>query len=518
MVARSRRRRRPPAGLAAALAGAVLAAGAGCVDTGGEREPPGTDPTAIRRIDPGGVPGLSTVTIGGREAGARLFAGHPRITGAEPLNGALAEQVDGDVRRFQERVVASSPRPEGGAVPELNVEWSLAAASGDVVGVRLVTARSTGTDGGKPGRTGGGAAPGTPAGETRRTLWYDGAAGVVRPSADLVNGASALARLASLVAARIRAPAVPARITADPRAVFASLGFSEQGDLVAEFSDGQVAPPQAGRVAVALGHTVYEPLLSPFGRRARDAALAVRPRLTLRTASPSGPSPSPPASAPASPSVSSSSFPPPASPQPDCRVAKCVALTFDDGPGPETERLLDGLAGRSARATFFVVGANAAAHPAVLRRMHREGHEVGNHTQAHRDLARLPALRVNSEIQRTQQAVRSATGRAPTLLRPPYGDGGGEVARIARSQGLTQVLWNADGDDRPGADRRAIADRAVAQARPGGVIRLHDVRPASVDAVPEILDRLRRDGYSFVTVSTLLGARAMAPGPSPGRR
>jgi peptidoglycan/xylan/chitin deacetylase (PgdA/CDA1 family) len=176
------------------------------------------------------------------------------------------------------------------------------------------------------------------------------------------------------------------------------------------------------------------------------------------------------------------------------------------------------LAARGARATFFVVGANAAAYPAVLRRMHREGHEIGNHTQAHRDLARLPALRVNSEIQLAQEVVRSATGRAPTLLRPPYGEGGGAVARIARSQGLAQILWNGDGDDQEGADARAIADRAVSQARPGGIIRMHDVREASVDAVPEILDRLERDGYAVVTVSALLAGRSLVPGSTSGGR
>ncbi|WP_378285658.1 polysaccharide deacetylase family protein [Actinomadura rugatobispora] len=504
-MARTRRRRRPLAGLAAAITGVTLTAG--CVSGDDREAAPLTDPTAIRQIDPGGVPGLSTVTLGEHDARIRLFAGYPRIAGAEPLNGALAGQVDGDVRPFAERAAGTGPRPPDGAVPELNVEWSLAAASGDVVGVRLVTARSPG-----PSGSGGG--------ETRRTIWYDGAAGAsgaVRSSADLVNGPSALSRLASLVAARVAAPAVPAKLTADPRGVFSSLGFNGQGDLVTEFSDGSVAPAPAGRVAVVLGHAAYEPLLSPFGRRARDAALAVRPELTLRTA----PSPPPDRAGTAPPGRPTGSAPPPSprtAPQADCRVAKCVALTFDDGPGPDTGRLLDMLAERDARATFFVVGANAAAHPALLRGMHAKGHEIGNHTHAHRVLARLPALRINSEIQRTQEAVRSATGRAPTLLRPPYGEGGGAVARIARSQGLAQILWNGDGDDLADTDPRAIADRVVSQARPGGIVRLHDVRAASVDAVPAVLDRLDGDGFRFVTVSALLAGRSLVPGSTSGGR
>ncbi|MFI0352753.1 polysaccharide deacetylase family protein [Actinomadura sp. 9N407] len=449
----------------------VASAGTGCSPREHREPPPVTDVTAIREVDPGGVPGLMPVTRSGGGDRHRLFASYPRISGAGALSGALARAQDEQVRRFTERT------SRGPSVPELNIEWSLTAASGDVVGVRLVTSAF-------------------PGGTTRRTFWYDGAAGAVRSSADLVDGPG---RLAALVRAK-EPGAVPAK--AGPEA-FSSLAFNDQGDLVVEFSDDAVAAGTAGaaeptgtpgRVAVALGHREYEPLLSAFGRRARDAALAPRPVLRL------GP--------PESPTLAASRSP---APQADCRTAKCVALTFDDGPGPDTGRLLDALAERGARATFFVVGGNAAAQPELLRRQRAEGHEIGNHTHAHRDLSRLPALRISSDIQRTQEVIRSATGHGGMLLRPPYGAVNGTVTGVARSLGLVQIRWTAD-PERDGDGAAAIAGRAVALARAGGIIRMHDVRPASVDAVPEILDRLARDGYSFVTVSALRAGRRSGPG------
>ncbi|MFB4314278.1 polysaccharide deacetylase family protein [Actinomadura sp. 21ATH] len=405
------------------VAAVLLLAAAGC-SAREHREPaPVTDVTEVRAADPGRIPGIMPVTR--VDERRRAFAAYPSFAGAEPLNDALARAVDGWFR------LSGGRR----GVPELNVEWSAAAFSDGVIGVRLAAERG---------------------GTERRTFWYDRAAGEVRGSGDLVDEE----RLAALVRRKARAGA------AVPR-TFPSLAFNGHGDLVAEF----------GADAVAIGYRAYEPLLTPFGRRARDAALEVRP-------------------APRWDPVPRTAVAPV-----DCRTARCVALTFDDGPGPETGRLLDMLAGYGARATFFVVGGNAAALPATLRRQRAAGHEIGNHTQAHRDLTRLPALRVSSDIQRTQQVVKAATGRGATLLRAPYGAVNGTVTGVARSLGLVHVGWNAA----PGSGGD-IAAEAVAAARPGGVVRLRDTDRESVDAVPEILARLAADGYTFVTVPELRAA------------
>ncbi|MEU5884801.1 polysaccharide deacetylase family protein [Spirillospora sp. NPDC047279] len=213
--------------------------------------------------------------------------------------------------------------------------------------------------------------------------------------------------------------------------------------------------------------------------------------------------------------------PPPAPPPPpvvqapprkiDCRAAKCVALTFDDGPMPSTTRLLEILAGKKVKATFFVVGRNAAERPDVMRSELAGGHELANHSYTHTDLGRASAGRVRSELQRTQDAVKRATGVTPTLMRPPYGSTDRDVAAVTKELGLAQILWAVDPLDWLDRDRRAVERKVVARVRPGSIVLLHDIHPTTVAAVPAIIDRLARKGYVFVTVSELYG-KPLTPG------
>ncbi|MFG2000746.1 polysaccharide deacetylase family protein [Spirillospora sp. NPDC048911] len=476
--------------LATSSAG-VLVVLAGCAGAPAHRTArPIVDVTAVHTVDPGSVPGLSTVTRSEQNDRRHVFAGYPRIPGAEPLTDALAKAVEAQVRPFE----AATKRPgtlPGASVPELNVRWSLAAASGDVVGVRLLADQFLGASGG----------------ESRQTLWYDGSARAVRPSAALIDGKAGLAGLTEAVRARLGTETNPSRVRAVPD-TYSSIAFNDDGDMVVEFSDYSVAAGAAGRIAAALPRATYDPLLSEFGRRARDAAVATPSKLALGSRAPAARSSAPPSARPSAPP--STRTPPPA--RTDCTKVKCVALTFDDGPGPYTARLLDMLAERKARATFFVVGTNADAHPELLRREAAGGHEIGNHTQSHRDLSRLPAMQVNSDIQRTDEIVRAATGRAPTLLRPPYGATNATVAGVARSLGMPQILWNVDTRDWHDHDARIVADRAVSNARPGAIILMHDIHRTSVEAVPRILERLRDKGYTFAAVSELLAGRTVTPG------
>ncbi|MEU5878911.1 polysaccharide deacetylase family protein [Spirillospora sp. NPDC047279] len=457
---------------------ASLVALAGCTPVPADPMRTITDVTGVQTVDSGSVSGLTAVTLSEEDGRRRVFAGYPRIPGAEPLTAELAEAVNGQIRPFKAATSRTRGLP-GGNVPELNVRWSLTAASHDVVGVRLLTDHYLGTSGG----------------ETRRTLWFDGRTGKVRSSAALIDGKAGLDALARAVRQRLGTETNPSRVTPD---AFTSIAFNEQGDLVVEFSDYTVAPGSAGRVATAVPRAAHDGLLSDFGRRARDAAAAAPPDLALRSdTTTSGPVRGAPTPRPV-----------PA----DCAKAKCVALTFDDGPGPYTGRVLDSLAAHRARATFFVVGVNAGAHPALLRRQAAEGHEIGNLTQNHRDLGRLPAMQVTTDVQRTDETVRAVIGRACTLLRPPYGSTNATVSQVARSIGMPQIRWDVDAGARAGDDPAAVADRVVADAGPGSVIRMHDVHRSSADAVPRILDRLERQGYTFVTVSELYAGRSLAPG------
>ncbi|XRQ11871.1 polysaccharide deacetylase family protein [Actinomadura welshii] len=206
---------------------------------------------------------------------------------------------------------------------------------------------------------------------------------------------------------------------------------------------------------------------------------------------------------------------PPAEPPParkiDCLRVRCVALTFDDGPGPHTARLLDTLKKGGVRATFFLLGKSVREHPEVVRRMVLDGHEVANHTWSHPDLTGLPPAGVKSEIERTQKAVKEASGVEPALMRPPYGatDEG-----VRRAVGLPQILWSVDTKDW----RYRSADRGarIGINKPvgGDIVLYHDTHKSTVDCIPEVVDGLSDRGFTFVTVSELFRGERLQPGES----
>lgn len=203
--------------------------------------------------------------------------------------------------------------------------------------------------------------------------------------------------------------------------------------------------------------------------------------------------------------------PKPKPPPPDCTRVKCLALTFDDGPADSTAELLDVLASRNVKATFFLVGENVAEHPDLVRREHAAGHEIADHSYTHADLGRASKKTIVSELTRTQDAIRNASGVTSNLLRPPYGSTSERLARITRRMGMAQVLWTVDPFDWRHRDSDAIERRVLKQAKPGSIVLLHDIHPTTVRAVPEIIDKLAAKGYVFVTVSELFGGK-LTPG------
>jgi peptidoglycan/xylan/chitin deacetylase (PgdA/CDA1 family) len=197
----------------------------------------------------------------------------------------------------------------------------------------------------------------------------------------------------------------------------------------------------------------------------------------------------------------------------DCRVARCIALTFDGGPGRDTPRLLDILREQKVPATFFLLGRNhVTRHPDVVRRMDREGHEVANHTWTHRILVHFGEEEVREELARTQKAIEDVTGRAPTLMRPPQGRTNPMVTGVARELGLALVLWDNTARDYATTDSALIESRVLAQAERDGIVLLHDIYDGTVPAVPGIIAKLRKRGYTFVTVPQLLAPAVARPG------
>ncbi|MFD7583199.1 polysaccharide deacetylase family protein [Kitasatospora sp. NPDC059817] len=183
---------------------------------------------------------------------------------------------------------------------------------------------------------------------------------------------------------------------------------------------------------------------------------------------------------------------------------KVVYLTFDDGPSPTyTPRILGILAHYGVRATFFEIGQNVAAHPALTGQVARAGHSVQNHSWSHPDLRRLSASAVNAQVANTDKAIRAQTGRTPSCLRPPYGAVNGAVRSRAAALGKQVVLWSVDPTDwsRPGT--AAIQSRVLKNVRPGSVILLHDGggdRSQTAAALPTILSTLKARGYTFGTL------------------
>jgi len=204
-------------------------------------------------------------------------------------------------------------------------------------------------------------------------------------------------------------------------------------------------------------------------------------------------------------------------PKTDCRKHKCVALTFDDGPGPDTERLLDMLAEANAKATFFVIGLNAAQYPETLLRIAEDGHEVGNHTQKHLQLTAESDNSLDRELSMTNRIIKRVLGFPPTLFRPPYGATDKRVERHARDDGMAVILWSVDTNDWENRNRGIVARRAIQGLRPGSIILMHDIHPTTVDAVPSILKAAKRKGLKLASVSDVIAATEDEE-PKPGKK
>ena len=182
---------------------------------------------------------------------------------------------------------------------------------------------------------------------------------------------------------------------------------------------------------------------------------------------------------------------------------KTIALTFDDGPGPYTEKLLDILDKYDAKATFFLIGSKVSGQASVVRSIQAHGHQLGNHSWSHPELPKLSVDQIAGEIDRTNEAIRQATGVKPSILRPPYGAVNGVVLEQLRLRNMSSILWSVDTRDWADRNSQIVCSRAVAGARPGAVILMHDIHQTSVNAVPCILSSLKQQGYSFVTIQRL---------------
>jgi len=195
--------------------------------------------------------------------------------------------------------------------------------------------------------------------------------------------------------------------------------------------------------------------------------------------------------------------------------ARGVALTFDDGPSPvHTPKVLDLLDEAGVKATFFVIGKKAEAHPEVVREIARRGHALGSHGYAHpRTFSLLSKAAVRADIERSLRAIEAITGTRPTLFRPPIGHTNPRIAKVVEELELSVVGWSVRGlDGIASSQADAVATRVSRGLEDGAIVLLHDAAerddhaPASIGALPQILASMRARNLDGVTVEGFVEA------------
>ncbi|WP_017579694.1 polysaccharide deacetylase family protein [Nocardiopsis valliformis] len=437
-----------------------------------ERLPATGEPDRLTTVAPDALPGIEEARIA-FEGDSDTDVAYPVIPNATPLSDFLDRTLTAQVQAFE----AANP----GARSFVG-EWGLTAAQEGIVGVRL-TSEETDSEETREGHS---------------TYWYETGDGTVHGSSHLIAGQSELTELNDRVREAVSdTDAVPSALH-PISSLYDSVGFNPDGDLVVEFDSGQVAPASAGRIHAVIPREEAEALLSEFGLRVREAATTGVNEFTIDRA----PEADKDGSSAAAPGVL-----PPRDDSVDCADpdTKCVALTYDDGPGGRTPELLDALAEHDAKATFFVTGYPIMEQPWVLRRTYAEGHELANHTLSHPNLTEIGAGAARANMEATQALVYRETGYTMDLMRPPYGATNDKVAEITAELGLAQILWSVDTNDWKDRKADVVRKRALDGAADGAIILMHDIHSTTIDASIGIIRELDERGYTMVTVSQLLG-------------
>ncbi|MCI1749093.1 MAG: polysaccharide deacetylase family protein [Acidipropionibacterium sp.] len=443
----------------------------------------------------------------------------PRTINAQVPQIPLARNLSQALEVVRERTLRGADWTNAS---DVTITSQFLAVSSDVIGVEVRAAVKTG------GKTT----------TTPTTLWYDATLSQTFSPSVLISwpGWDAFARAVAQEATAQGLDAAKARAAlqdgAAPYGTGPAMGFGGGNTFILSFPPAVLAPDL---VQVVLDAKVVTPLLSDYGTKALGASLhpsaftgtpsttAVwykapkdRPKPSSSpnlhplpgdsTASPDESQNPTPASGSASSSPSPKSIPHPSTAVGiDCIVTKAVALTFDDGPGPQTDQVIAAFTKVKGAATFFQLGESIDQHPQFTVLAAASGFEVGNHTLSHVDLSTVSADTAQREIAGNNAKIKKLIGRNPMLLRPPYGDHNSSVDEVAGANNLAIINWIVDSQDwqtknAAATKKKIFADVAIYT---GPIILLHDIQPSTVTAVPEIVDTLAQQGYALVTVSEL---------------
>ena len=186
---------------------------------------------------------------------------------------------------------------------------------------------------------------------------------------------------------------------------------------------------------------------------------------------------------------------------------KLIAVTFDDGPSQYTSTLLDGLAARGVKVTFFMQGVNAQNYTSVVRRAWNEGHQICSHTYNHPNLNTLSADAIRSQFSRTDAILDNALGFDQRyMIRPPYGNANQTVLSLG---GVPFFYWSVDTRDWESRNADKVYNEFMRAARDGSIVLLHDIYSTSVSGALRAIDTLKSQGYQFVTVAELFYRRGV---------
>ena len=190
---------------------------------------------------------------------------------------------------------------------------------------------------------------------------------------------------------------------------------------------------------------------------------------------------------------------------------KVVALTFDHSWGNTfTPPILETLRAKNVKATFFLMGPWTKKYPDVAKQICTDGHEIGSHGHKHDNYGEKSSEWVKNDIMTASREIEETVGVRPSLLRPPNGSYSKESLRVTEELGCRTIIWNIDSLDWKNPGREVIIDRVMKRLKAGGIILLHasDTPRQTADALPELIDRIRAEGYEIVTVGELLSNHA----------
>lgn len=284
---------------------------------------------------------------------------------------------------------------------------------------------------------------------------------------------------------------------AAPEGTGPELGFDKEGNLVARFAAGAVSDQAYGLVVPA---AQVEPLLSSFGRQAQAATK------TPSAFDPKAPAPAATTGASASPAATAT--PGNQVPRPstavgvDCTKVKCVALTYDDGPGATVNKVVEEFLKAGQAATFFQLSPMLKENRSNAFMIASSGMEIGDHTITHNDLARMSPDKARNEIEGAAAAMKEIYGRPPMLLRPPYGSHNKASDEIAAKANMAVIQWSVDTNDWKTKNTMST-EAAASAAKPNDIVLMHDIHESTVAAAPNIIHDLTAKGLTLVTVSEL---------------